>query len=691
MEIRKLLIANRGEIAVRIICTCRKLGITSVAIYSDADAGAMHVREADEACRVGPAPAAESYLSISAILGAAARTGADAIHPGYGFLSERAPFAEAVEEAGLVWVGPSPAAIRTLGDKIAAKRIMDEAGVPTVPGYYGSERGAPDLARLEAEAVRIGFPVLVKAAAGGGGKGMRVVTRAEDFGAAAEGAAREALAAFGDATVFLEKYLLNPRHVEFQIIGDAAGNVVHLGERECSIQRRHQKVLEEAPSPAPQLHPGLREAMGRAAVLAGRAAGYTNAGTVEFILDADGGYYFLEMNTRLQVEHPVTEATTLLPMQAGGPPTALDLVELQLRVAEGEPLPFTQADVRKHGHAIEVRVYAEDPAKGFLPSIGRLTSFAPPAGPGVRNDTGVESGDSVSIYYDPMLAKLIVSGPDRAAAIRRLADALAAYEVSGVTTNIGFLLWLVQHPAFVSGDTDTGFLHHHFDPAAPAQPPPPEAVLAAAAYDMAHPPADAGSPPNPWLGGTWRQAGQDLPFEYAYLTPAGASTSAGAGGTVMARLSRDGRPGEWQAETPGYSGPIAIEGTSASGVLLRRLGGDVPGDIPARVSAPSPNRLVVTYDDRTYCLLRVPPLDTDRLGIAAHAGENRLEAPMPGKIIQVLVSEGEEVAEGQRLVVMEAMKMEFTIKAPHDGRVARLPVRVGQLVEAGAELAEVEA
>ncbi|HUS15636.1 MAG TPA: biotin carboxylase N-terminal domain-containing protein, partial [Chloroflexia bacterium] len=318
MPIRKLLIANRGEIAVRIMRTCRKLGITSVAIYSDADAGALHVREADEAYRIGPAPASESYLDIAAILDAARRAGADAIHPGYGFLSERAPFAAAVGEAGLIWVGPSPQAIETLGDKIAAKRIMDAAGVPTVPGYYSSTRGAQDTARLQAEAERIGYPVLVKAAAGGGGKGMRVVTAPADFIPAVEGAAREAQAAFGDATVFLEKYVLNPRHVEFQIIGDHAGHVLYLGERECSIQRRHQKVLEEAPSPAPQLDTTRRTAMGQAAVLAGEAAGYSNAGTVEFILDSEGNYYFLEMNTRLQVEHPVTEGTTWVPMQPGG-------------------------------------------------------------------------------------------------------------------------------------------------------------------------------------------------------------------------------------------------------------------------------------------------------------------------------------------------------------------------------------
>ncbi|MDQ2809722.1 MAG: 3-methylcrotonyl-CoA carboxylase, partial [Chloroflexota bacterium] len=528
MTIRKLLIANRGEIAVRVIRTCRKLGITSVAVYSDADAGALHVREADEAVRIGPAPAAESYLSIPAILDAARRAGADAIHPGYGFLSERAPFAQAVGDVGLIWVGPSPAAIQTLGDKISAKRIMDAAGVPTVPGYYSSERGQQDPVRLQAEADRIGYPVLIKAAAGGGGKGMRVVHDAGDFVPAMEGAAREAAAAFGDPTVFLEKYVINPRHVEFQIIGDSAGTVLHLGERECSIQRRHQKVLEEAPSPAPQLDATRLAAMGQAAVLAGQAAGYTNAGTVEFILDAAGNYYFLEMNTRLQVEHPVTEAITWVPMQAGGPLQPLDLVELQLRVAAGEPLPFAQSDVARRGHAIEVRVYAEDPAQGFLPSIGRIRRFLPPQAGWARNDSGVAAGDAVSIYYDPMLAKLIVHGPDRPTAVQRLAQALAAYEVDGVTTNLGFLYWLAGHPAFIAGDTDTGFLDRYFDPAAPVPPPPAEAVIAAAAYDLltAAPARPAGvRSTNPWLVGTWAQAGQDLTFQYGYLTPTGTMTT----------------------------------------------------------------------------------------------------------------------------------------------------------------------
>ncbi|HMA36640.1 MAG TPA: biotin carboxylase N-terminal domain-containing protein [Chloroflexia bacterium] len=701
MQIKKLLIANRGEIAVRIMRTCRRLGIGSVAIYSDADAAALHVREADEAYRVGPPPAAESYLLIPAILDAARRAGADAIHPGYGFLSERAPFAAAVGAAGLIWVGPSPEAIRTLGDKIAAKRIMDAAGVPTVPGYYSAERGPQDLVRLQAEAERIGYPVLIKAAAGGGGKGMRVVTASAEFGPAAEGAAREAAAAFGDATVFLEKYLRDPRHVEFQILGDAAGYVVHLGERECSIQRRHQKVLEEAPSPAPQLDAARRAAMGRAAVLAGQAAGYTNAGTVEFILDAAGHYYFLEMNTRLQVEHPVTEAITWVPMQPGGPAQPLDLVELQLRVAAGEPLPFAQDAVERRGHAVEVRVYAEDPATGFLPSIGRVRTFRPPSLPWVRNDSGVAAGDAVSIYYDPMLAKLIVAGPDRATAVERLALACAAYAVTGVTTNLGFLHWLAGHPAFVAGETDTGFLGRYFDPAMPGPVPPPEALIAAGAHDLLQalagesplagaPARPAGRPYNPWTAGPWRLAGQDLDFRYGYLTPTGASLGR-PDGVLMVHFSRGAAPGTWQATAPGTSALLAIEHGGSSGVRLRRLDGPAAADWQVQVLAPAPDRLVVSWGGAVYGFLRVPALDTDTMVVAAHAGEDKLEAPMPGKIIQVLVAAGDPVTAGQRLVVMEAMKMEFTIKAPHDGQVARLPVRVGQLVEAGAVLAEVTA
>ncbi|HEX6606292.1 MAG TPA: biotin/lipoyl-containing protein, partial [Chloroflexia bacterium] len=422
---------------------------------------------------------------------------------------------------------------------------------------------------------------------------------------------------------------------------------------------------------------------------AGEAVGYTNAGTVEFILDSEGNYYFLEMNTRLQVEHPITEETIHVPMQPGAAPASLDLVELQLRVAQGEPLPFTQEAVERRGHAVEVRVYAEDPLKGFLPSIGRLRVFQPPGGPGVRNDVGVEAGDQVSIYYDPMLAKLIAFGPDRATAIRRLSVALAAYEVAGVTTNLGFLFWLAQHPAFREGATDTGFLDRYFDPAAPSgAPPPPEVVLAAGAYDLV---CGSASQPaaNPWTAGPWRQAGQDVVFRYGTLVPGGAAAGREAAHRVTATFSRGDAPGTWRATAAGWSGLVRIVPNAAGGIQLRWLDGEGPVDLPVQVAAPAPDRLVVIWDARIYALLRLPPLSTDTLGVAAHLGEDKLEAPMPGKIIQVLAGEGDAVGEGQRLVVMEAMKMEFTIKAPHAGWVTRLPVRVGQLVEAGAILAEV--
>ena len=434
MPIHKLLIANRGEIAVRIMRTCRTLGIATVAVYSDADRDALHVREADEAIRLGPAPAAESYLHIPAVIAAAQTSHADAVHPGYGFLSENATFAQAVLDAGLIWVGPTPAAIRRLGSKIEAKRIAQAADVPTVPGYW-PEDGPGDPADLAQAADRIGYPVLIKASAGGGGKGMRVVRDPAEFGPALEGAQREAAAAFSDPTVFIERYVEQPRHIEIQIIGDTHGTVLHLGERECSIQRRHQKVLEESPSPAPQMTPAKRAEMGAHAVALAHAAGYTNAGTVEFIMDTAGNHYFLEVNTRLQVEHPVTEAVT-----------GIDLVAWQLLVAQGDPLPATQADIKQNGHAIEVRIYAEDALKGFLPSIGRITAWEP--GIVGRLDSGVETGSQVTIYYDPMLAKLIVHKQTREASSPLAGPYPGPFKVEGVTTNIGFLLWLVQQPEF---------------------------------------------------------------------------------------------------------------------------------------------------------------------------------------------------------------------------------------------------
>ncbi|WP_412069501.1 acetyl-CoA carboxylase biotin carboxylase subunit [Rubrivirga sp. IMCC43871] len=488
--IRKLLVANRGEIAVRVMRTCRDLGVATVAVYSDADADALHVRLADEAVGIGPAASSQSYLVGERVLAAAQATGADAIHPGYGFLSENAEFAAAVVEAGLIWVGPPPAAIRSMGDKTEARKLMAEADVPMAPG---TPDAIDDPAEAERVAGGIGYPVLVKAAAGGGGKGMRVVERAADFAGAFERARSEAQSAFGDGRVYIEKYLVGPRHVEIQVLADAHGAVVHLFERECSIQRRHQKVIEEAPSAV--LTPETRAAMGEAAVQAARACDYVGAGTVEFLLDSDGAFYFLEMNTRLQVEHPVTELIT-----------GVDLVAEQLRIAEGEPLGYGQADLQIWGHAVECRVYAEDVPAGFLPAPGPLLRHRPPSGPGVRVDTGVEEGDEVPVHYDPMVAKLCTWGRTRDEAIRRMDRALGEYDVAGIRTTIPFCRFVMRHPAFQSGHFDTGFVGEHFEPSALAPPPHAErlALVAAGLARLdAAPTAGNGAAPPAVDGSRW--------------------------------------------------------------------------------------------------------------------------------------------------------------------------------------------
>jgi 3-methylcrotonyl-CoA carboxylase alpha subunit len=491
---KKLLIANRGEIAVRIIRACREMGIRAVAVYSEADAEAMHVREADEAVLIGPPPPRESYLNGRRIIEAAKAAGAEAIHPGYGFLSENAEFAEAVRAAGLVFVGPTADAIRKMGHKIGARNLMQAAGVPVVPGYHGAaDAGFGEMAGT------IGYPVLVKAAAGGGGRGMRIVRSADELEAAVEGAEREAANAFGDGSIFLEKYIPRARHVEFQVFGDVHGNVVHLFERECSIQRRHQKIIEESPSPLLARHPELREQMGQAAVAAAHAVNYQNVGTVEFVVDAETlTFYFLEMNTRLQVEHPVTELLT-----------GLDLVTLQLRVAAGEQLPVTQAEITARGHALECRVYAEDPADNFYPSIGPLLKVVEPRGPGLRVDSGFETGDVVSQHYDSMIAKVAAHAPTRAEAISKIDAALARYILLGVTTNIPFLRAVLAHPQFQSGAATTQFIGEQFaDWRPPAGTPPPEVFAAAALADLltstassgraAAAPTDDADPHGPW-------------------------------------------------------------------------------------------------------------------------------------------------------------------------------------------------
>ncbi|SDG05675.1 acetyl-CoA/propionyl-CoA carboxylase, biotin carboxylase, biotin carboxyl carrier protein [Sinosporangium album] len=645
-----VLIANRGEIAVRIIRTLRKLGVRSVAVHSPADADARHVREADAAVLLdGPL----GYLDAERILRAAKDTGAGAVHPGYGFLAENAAFARRCAEEGVVFIGPPAGAIEAMGDKIRGKETVAAAGVPVVPG--GAEPG-DDL--IEA-AARVGFPALVKPSAGGGGKGMVLVRSAEELPAALESARRTATAAFGDDTLLIERFVENPRHIEIQVLADAHGTVVHLGERECSLQRRHQKIVEEAPSPL--LDEATRTAMGAAAVEAARAVGYVGAGTVEFIVQGStSDYYFMEMNTRLQVEHPVTELVT-----------GLDLVELQLRVAAGEPLPFGQAEVRLTGHAVEARVYAEDPARGFLPTGGRVLALRDPAG--ARVDSGLTEGGVVGSDYDPMLSKVIVWGPDRASALRRLSAALAGTSILGVTTNIAFLRRLLAHPAVVGGDLDTGLVERVSPEIVPEAAVPGEAVLAAAL--AFHQDLVPERPRDPWeVPDGWRVG------EAAFST--------------------------WRVETSGGVTDVEVSGLPASGARVRLAGGPIRH---GRVRADGGD-LVVTLDGATRRYTRARdgetlwlgsegaawaftphrPGDPEDLSSGAGAGGGVVRSPMPGTVLVVKAAVGEQVAEGQPLMIVEAMKMEHTVAAPVAGTVAELAVRAGQAVEMDAVLAVVE-
>jgi 3-methylcrotonyl-CoA carboxylase alpha subunit len=663
--IERLLIANRGEIACRIMRTCRRLGVQSVAVYSDADATARHVRLADVALHIGGSRPAQSYLRIDALIDAARRSGADAIHPGYGFLSENAEFVEAVEAAGLVFVGPRAESMRKLGSKAGAKDLMQANGVPVVPGYSGDDQ---DPALLAAEAERIGFPLMIKAAHGGGGKGMRVVRSAAEFDESLRSCQREAAGAFGRDRVLLERYVETPRHIEFQIFGDHAGSIIHLNERECSAQRRYQKVLEETPSPT--LTPQQRAEMGAAAVAAGRAVDYVNAGTVEFIVGADGDFYFMEINTRLQVEHPVTEETT-----------GFDLVEWQLRIASGEPLPITQGEVRSQGHAIELRLYAEDAERGFLPGSGRLERLQlPPQGHGVRIDAGVDEGDTVSMFYDPMIAKLIVSGSDRAEALAKMRDTLAAIDVVGPASNIGFLEQLIAHPAVQERRIDTGYLDRHLDEfvTVPAQPP--VAALAAAATlrllaERAASRADAGQrgePDSPWAGADgWRL---------------------GVSGTQPLRMEWRGQALELQVN--GVADAFRLDGEHGS-VEVRLLGADdahltlsldgAPRRLPARASG---DDLLVHVDGRRY---RFHPAQPFGYEAGADASGDRLRAPMPGRVVALHVAQGDRVEAQQPVLVMEAMKMELALKSPLSGVVSELRVAVGDTVEADSVLVVFEA
>ncbi len=628
--LQSLLIANRGEIARRIIRTARRLGVRTVAVYSEADAGAPHVAEADEAVLIGPAPARESYLVAEKILAAAKQTGAQAIHPGYGFLSENAAFAQAVKDSGLIWVGPPPAAINAMGLKDAAKSLMIAAGVPTTPGYLGDDQSE---ARLEAEAAAIGYPVLIKAVAGGGGKGMRKVDAAADFQAALASCRREAAASFGDDKVLIEKYVTRPRHIEVQVFGDSHGNVVHLFERDCSLQRRHQKVIEEAP--APGMDAATRAAVCDAAVKAAKAVNYEGAGTIEFIADASEGLradriWFMEMNTRLQVEHPVTEMIT-----------GQDLVEWQLRVASGEPLPLKQDEITMTGWAMEARLYAENPATGFLPSTGPLTHFRLPEDD-IRVDSAVEEGGEVSPHYDPMIAKLIVHGDTREAAAEALAEACASVEVWPVKTNAAFLARCAGHPDFVSGDVDTGFIERRLD-------------------DL----VNNGAP---------------------------SEVVAGIAATALIELqSRDEAATPW-SPLDSASG-FRLNGLPRRWMLLDCAGATVEADLldvelfPEDLLVIDEDEVVVFEAGEGFCF-RLP-----RANVAGRAGESdgSVLSPMPGKIVSVSVKAGETVTKGQTLLVLEAMKMEHALAAPFDGVVAELTAVAGGQVSEGVVLVKLEA
>ena len=666
-----LLVANRGEIACRVMRTARRMGLKTVAVYSDADATSRHVREADEAVRLGPAAARESYLNVDAVIEAAQRTGTGAIHPGYGFLSENGTFVKALEQAGITFVGPPASAIAAMGDKSAAKARMANAGVPLVPGYHGDDQGD---ALLRSEADKIGYPVMLKASAGGGGKGMRVVESGEGFQAALDGCRRESKAAFGDDRMLIEKYLVQPRHVEVQVFCDRYGNGVYLFERDCSVQRRHQKVIEEAP--APGMTTELRAAMGDAAVRAAQEIGYVDAGTVEFLLDSspgqDGAFYFMEMNTRLQVEHPVTEMIT-----------GQDLVEWQLRVAMGEPLPCRQDELTITGHSFEARIYAEDPEQDFLPATGLLTRFAldlEGAGLGadqVRLDSGVESGDTVSMHYDPMLAKLIVHGVDRDAALATLNRALASLDVQGVVTNRAFLQRLANHPGFKNVELDTRFIERN------------EATLfaprqfstedyASAALIGLHQLAQECKSDSPWDRHDGFRLNAPHTIRIALCDPASAQAADNDSAVVVVEGKRATLDTQWQ---------LTI-GNSTLTASLQPLEGDA-----VAVTLNGHRRRLQAYKDGHVVVMAEPSGETrlfwrriDAIDHGHHEAESTLTAPMNGTVVALLVEPGAQVEKGMPLMVMEAMKMEHTMTAPADGSVETFHFQAGDTVSQGAVL-----
>jgi len=657
----RVLIANRGEIACRVIRTCRRLGIHTIAVYSEADKDAQHVRLADEAWPIGGPRPAESYLRGDAILDVAKQTGAQAIHPGYGFLSENTAFARACMQAGVAFIGPRPESIEAMGSKAAAKALMEKHQVPLVPGYHGDNQ---DTAVLAEQARKTGFPLMIKAAAGGGGKGMRIVRAEKEFVEALASAQREAASSFGDTRVILERYVEHPRHIEFQVFGDTHGNVIHLNERECSAQRRYQKVLEETPSPF--LDAERRKAMGDAAVAAAKAVDYVGAGTVEFIVGQDGTFYFMEMNTRLQVEHPVTEETL-----------GLDLVEWQLRVAAGETLPLQQHDIQARGHAIEVRLYAEDPDQNFLPGSGKLRTLRLPApSRHVRLDGGVIEGDTVTIFYDPMIAKLIVHDTDRTQALQRLREALAECEIIGPKSNIAFLERLARHPVVIEGRIDTGYLDRHLDEFLTGDASPSEHVLfAAATAALLHDEravvaaaAHGSDPHSPWSRADAWRIGH-------------------AGKRIVALSLREQR---YEIEAHGHDGDYALRhGSAQCDVHGARLQADA---LSARFDGQAVRLAAHVDQDR----ITLHDANGQRYAFARAAafawaskegsGGNQIVAPMPGRVVLVKANAGDTVEEGQELLVMEAMKMELALKAPRSGTIESVSATQGEFVEADAVL-----
>jgi 3-methylcrotonyl-CoA carboxylase alpha subunit len=659
--IKKLLVSNRGEIACRIMLTCRRMGIRTVAVYSDADRDALHVATADEAVRIGPSEASGSYLNVDAILDAARQTGADAIHPGYGFLSERVALAEGCSAAGIVWVGPNPDAITRMGSKIESKRIAEAAGVPCVPGYHGAHQ---DDASLEAAAQKIGYPVLIKASAGGGGRGMRAVHKPEDLVPALALARAEAQAGFGDPSLLIEKLILRPRHLEVQLAGDKHGNLIHLFERECSIQRNYQKLIEEAP--APNLLPEIRAALLEAALNLGTAIGYDSLGTVEFILDADGGGpWFLEMNTRLQVEHPVTEMVT-----------GLDLVELQIRVAGGETLPVTQESVKLHGSAIEARINAEDPAAGYRPALGEIQLFKAPEQAGVRVDTGVRTGSVVSPYYDSLLAKVVAYGPDRSIAAARLSGALGDLAILGIKSSQAFLRDIVDHPAFRGGHLTTRFIGETFPDGWTAQASDETDVMAAAAlWASARQPQRAAPSLGPWatLGG------------FRVSSTVGWVALDVTSETEHVELDISGNNDLYSFRIKENNSTLRVVVSDGRAVLT------ADGIVREYRFAFDGNFVSISRDG-TARIFQVAPRIESAGGNAAleTAGAGRIVAPMPGLISQLNVAPGQVVAQGDTVIVLEAMKLMYSLPAQISGRVAQVFCTPGDTVPAGAPLVEIE-